>query len=121
MKVRVWDIDGGKMSAGFDIDLLMLNEIEIEFPETGESLPLKDFLFFRKEFSEFMRFTGQKDVEENEIYENDKIDAPGHCGIETVIYGLPFNAAFCVGNILLGVIDSTDIKVIGHSYQTIPV
>lgn len=68
---RVWDIDGGKMSAGIDIDLFLQNEEELQFPKTAETLPLKDFLFFRKEYSNWMLSTGKKDKNEVEIFEHD--------------------------------------------------
>jgi hypothetical protein len=67
---RVWDIDGGKMSAGIDLELFMGGEgCELEFQE--ESLPLKDFLFFRKEYSDWMLSTGKKDKNGIEIFEGD--------------------------------------------------
>lgn len=60
-------------------------------------------------------WTGQKDKRGVKIYANDIIDAP-HCGRQTIVFGEPYNAAFCVGNVLLGVIDSSDIMVVGNIY-----
>jgi hypothetical protein len=68
---RVWDIDGGKMSAGIDLDLFMRSEEDLEFPKTDESLPFKDFLYFRKEFSEWMLFSGLAVGEGTELYDGD--------------------------------------------------
>jgi hypothetical protein len=73
MKVRVWDIDGGKMSSGVDIDLFMQNKEELRFPDTDESLPFKDFLYFRKEHSDWMLFCGMLDIHGAEVYDGDII------------------------------------------------
>jgi uncharacterized phage protein (TIGR01671 family) len=69
IKARVWDIDSGKMSAGIDIDRFMSGDEDLQFPETDESLPFKDFLFFRKEYSDWMLFTGKTDKNGKEIYQ----------------------------------------------------
>jgi hypothetical protein len=70
---RVWDIDGGKMSSGIDLDLFMQNEEELQFPKTEESLPFKDFLYFRKEYSDWMLFCGMLDKHGAEVYDGDII------------------------------------------------
>ena len=88
IKVRVWDIDGGKMSAGVNIDLFMQNEEELQFPATEETLSLKDFLFFRKEYSGFMLFTGLLDKNGVEIWEGDFIQYPNKSMIMIVVFGL---------------------------------
>lgn len=73
LKARVWDLDGGKMSAGIVIDNFINNDEELEFPETEETLPFNDFLFFRKEYSDWMMFTGMKDKKGKEVYHKDKL------------------------------------------------
>jgi uncharacterized phage protein (TIGR01671 family) len=71
---RIWDIDGGKMSAGIDLDLFMQNEVELQFPKTDESLPFKDFLYFRKEYSDWMPYARLKDRNRNDIFQDDILE-----------------------------------------------
>lgn len=66
---------------------------------------------------ELLEYIGHADKNGKEIYKKDIVDAPGHFGIGVVEYGEGIAAAFTVNNQLIGVVDSSDIEVIGNLYQ----
>ena len=127
MKARVFDLDGGKMSAGIDLDLFMQNEQELHFPKVDESLPFKDFLFFRKEYSNWMLFTGLKDKNGKECYYSDVIrfyDTEGREYVHeikwsdelccTLIGSIPYQKLFDSGFIQPS---KLEFEIIGNTFE----
>jgi len=49
IKIIIKDLDGGMLSKPVDIDWLLFGADDLEF-ENGDTLPLNDFKFFRKEY-----------------------------------------------------------------------
>lgn len=109
IKFKAWD--GKKMSKPFYLD----DAAYEGFPqpvvdENGERRTGADIIW--------LQWTGLTDKQGSHIYEGDIINAPGHCGIAEVVFDQPYNGAFCVKNMLVGVIDYLDIEVIGNVWQT---
>ena len=70
-KYRVWDREEKIISEGLPFEWFLTGEPgDMEFPSTGESLPLKDFIFFRDHF-EMMDFTGLQDKNKKDVYDGD--------------------------------------------------
>lgn len=66
IKIIIKDLDNGTQSKSVDIDWLLFGEEDLEF-ENGETLPLNDFKFFRKEY-EICPFESLPDVPIKEGY-----------------------------------------------------
>ena len=67
IKIIIKDLDGGMLSKPVDIDWLLFGADDLEF-ENGDTLPLNDFKFFRKEYEIMLH-------SEQEVKECDATDA----------------------------------------------
>jgi uncharacterized phage protein (TIGR01671 family) len=74
-KFRAWDKKEKLMSIGMSLDWFITGEdADMEFTKTDESLPLRDFISYKSDFT-LMQFTGRLYKDQSEIYESDLVIA----------------------------------------------